>query len=116
MSKTLVVYDSTGYILQQITGSYRVPQGIPFIEVEIPVGKQLKITDGIGVDVSVTPHQFILEDIPPTEIDVLKEDTSAVAEMTATVAEDNASIADTLANVLLEIENLKAEVTALKGA
>lgn len=115
MSKTLIIYDSTGYIMQQVTGSYRVPQGVPFIEMEIPTGKRLKITDGIGVDVSVTPHQAIFEDIPPTEIEVLKEDTSAVAEMTATVAEDNASIADTLANVLLEIENIKAEITAVKG-
>ena len=115
---TLIIHDNEGYIISVISGepAPREPQGVPFLWVDIPTGKQLKITNGIGVDVSVTPHQAIFEDIPPTEIEVLKEDTSAVAEMTATVAEDNASIADTLANVLLEIENLKAEVTALKGA
>lgn len=69
--KTLIIYDETGYVIQQITGSYRVPQGIPYLEVEVPVGK--RVVMGIGVDVSVTPHQAILEDIPPSEIEVLKE-------------------------------------------
>lgn len=114
--KTLIIYDEVGYVIQQIMGSYHMPQGVPFLEVNIPEGKQIKLTDGIGVDVSVTPHQVILEDIPPTEIDILKEDTSTIAEMTATVAEDNASIADTLATALLEIENMKADISALKGA
>lgn len=71
--KTLITYDETGYVLSNITGFYKTPVGVPFLEVEIPQGKRLKITDGIGVDVSVTPHQVILEDIPPTEIEVLKQ-------------------------------------------
>lgn len=116
MTNTLIVHDTTGYVLQQITGNYRIPSGVPYMEVDIPQGKQLKITDGIGVDISVTPHKAILEDVPPTEIEVLKEDTSTIAEMTATVAEDNASIADTLATVLLEIESMKADISSLKGA
>lgn len=76
MDKTLIIYDETGCVIQQITGSYRVPQGIPYLEVDIPEGKQLKITEGIGVDVSVIPHQVILENIPPTEVDVLKTQVS----------------------------------------
>lgn len=72
MPNTLIIYDTSGYVLQQISGSYRIPNGVPYIEVDIPVGKQIKLTDGIGVDVSLTPHQAILEDIPQTEIDSLE--------------------------------------------
>jgi len=68
-----------GYILQQITGSYHIPIGVPFLEIEIPEGKQIKLTDGIGVDVSVTPNQAILEDIPPTQVESLE---SQVADLT----------------------------------
>lgn len=76
--KTLIMYDAQGFIISNITGSYRVPTGIPFLEVEIPEGKQIKYTDGIGVDVSKTPHEVILEDIPPSEIDVLKSENEAL--------------------------------------
>lgn len=74
MTNTLIIYDATGYILQQITGSYRLPQGVPYLEVEIPVGKQ--VVSGLGIDMSVTPHQVILEDIPSSEVDVLKTQVS----------------------------------------
>lgn len=85
--KTLIIYDSEGYVLQQIKGSYRVPQGVPYLETQIPKGKRIKNTDGIGVDVSETPHQVILEDIPPTEIDVLRNDLNeAVMELSMLIA------------------------------
>lgn len=84
--KTLIIYDEQGYIISNITGSYRVPTGVPYLEVEIPQGKQIKYTNGIGVDVSVTPHQVILEDIPLTEIEQLRQKTElqeqALAELT----------------------------------
>lgn len=70
---TLIIYDNEGYIISQITGSYRVPVGIPYLEVEIPIGKRIRSTDGIGVDVTATPHQVILEDIPQTEIEALQQ-------------------------------------------
>ena len=38
------------------------------------------MTDGIGVDVSVTPHQVILEDIPKTEVELLKEQLLATQQ------------------------------------
>lgn len=80
--KTLIIYDAQGYVLSNITGSYRVPTGVPFLEVEIPEGKQIKYTGGIGVDVSVTPHQVILEDIPPSDIEKLRqENAQANAEL-----------------------------------
>ena len=71
---TLIIYDETGYVLSTRQGepAPREPIGVPFLWVEIPQGKQLKITDGKGVDVSVTPHQVILEDIPPSEIELLR--------------------------------------------
>lgn len=80
--KTLIIYDDNGYVLSNITGSYRVPTGVPFLEVEIPVGKRIASIDGIGVDVSVTPHQVILEDIPPSDIEKLRqENAQANAEL-----------------------------------
>lgn len=72
--KTLIIYDRQGYIISNITGSYRVPTGVPFLEVEIPEDKRIKYTDGIGVDISKTPHEVILEDVPPSEIDILKKE------------------------------------------
>lgn len=79
--KTLIIYDAFGYVLSNITGAYRVPNGVPFLEVEIPVGKQIKYTDGVGVDVSVTPHQVILEDAPLSEIDQLKQTVADLTEI-----------------------------------
>lgn len=72
--KTLIIHDNKGYILSTQNGqpAPREPIGVPFLWVEIPEGKRIKITDGIGVDVSVTPHQVILEDILPSEIDLLR--------------------------------------------
>lgn len=74
--KTLIIYDDNGYVLSNITGSYRVPTGVPFLEVEIPEGKRIKYVDGIGVDVTTTPHQVILEDIPPSEIEKLRQESA----------------------------------------
>ncbi len=82
--KTLIIYDNEGYIISTRQGqpSPRKPVGVPYLEVEIPEGKQIKITDGIGVDVTKTPHEVILEDIPPTEIEELKK---VVADLTEVV-------------------------------
>lgn len=87
--KTLIIYDNEGYILSIRQGqpSPRVPVGVPYLEVEIPQGKQIKITDGIGVDVAKTPHEVILEDIPPTEMDLLKEENVVIKQSMAELAE-----------------------------
>ncbi|MBU3146894.1 hypothetical protein [Clostridium sp. CF012] len=71
--KTLLIYDSLGYILFQGQGSVREPNGVPFIWVVIPEGKRIKYTDGIGVDVNVTPNVAILEDIPLTEMEIMQK-------------------------------------------
>lgn len=65
---TLIIYDNNGKVFSQIAGNYLVPQGgVQFLEVAVPEGKRVA-----GVDVSVTPHQVALEDIPPTEIEKLR--------------------------------------------
>lgn len=73
--KTLIIYDNEGYIISQRQGqpTPRIPVGVPYVEIVIPQGKQIKITDGLGVDVSKTPHEVILEDIPPSETQILEE-------------------------------------------
>lgn len=88
---TLIIYDETGYILSTRRGepSPREPIGVPFIWIDIPEGKRIKITDGIGVDTSVTPHQVILEDIPPTETQVLNQ---ALSETTMLIAQQQEQI------------------------
>lgn len=80
---TLVIHDNEGYIISVREGepAPREPQGVPFLWVDIPEGKKLKITNGIGVDVSKTPHEVILEDIPPSEIDQLKQTVADLTEI-----------------------------------
>ncbi|MEK4146429.1 hypothetical protein NST02_04975 [Robertmurraya sp. FSL W8-0741] len=89
MGQTLIVHDEKGYILSVINGQPepREPQGAPFLWVDIPEGKRLKITDGIGVDVSVTPPQAILEDIPPSETELIKEENLTLKLAIAELAE-----------------------------
>jgi hypothetical protein len=85
--KTLVIYDTTGYIFFQLTSDKnRIPEGgIQYLEDEVPTGKRI-----VGIDVSVTPNTPIYEDIPKTEIELLKEQidslTQANAELTSIVA------------------------------
>lgn len=67
--KTLIIYDNTGYIYLQITGTYIKPKGgLNFIEIEIPENKILK-----GVNTSITPNVPIFEDIPKTELELAQE-------------------------------------------
>ncbi len=58
--KTLIIYDTTGYIILSQTGDYRVPAGIPYIEPDIPEGKY-------AVSVNVAIREPVLEDIPKTD-------------------------------------------------
>ena len=86
--RTQIIYDETGYVLSVRQGEPepREPIGVPFLWVEIPQGKRLSITDGIGIDVSASPHQAILEDIPPSEAEALREELTttqaALADLT----------------------------------
>ncbi|HBJ1646024.1 hypothetical protein FDB41_14795 [Clostridium botulinum] len=68
--KTLIIYDNTGYILMQQTGSYRVPEGgVQYLELEIPTGKMVK-------SINVDKKEAILEDIPKSQMELLKEELS----------------------------------------
>ncbi|SFC63785.1 hypothetical protein [Clostridium uliginosum] len=68
--KTLIIYDNTGNIFLQMGVSYRVPEGgIQYLETEIPEGKLIK-----NIDISVTPHKPVLEDIPKSQIKLLQEE------------------------------------------
>ncbi|EES49245.1 hypothetical protein NE172_10925 [Clostridium botulinum] len=82
--KNLIVYDSTGNAFFVQEGTFYEPQGeIKVLQADIPINKALK-----GVDVKT--GQPILEDIPKSEIELLKEKvaslTEANAELTSIVA------------------------------
>lgn len=66
----LVIYDNEGYVLSVQRGepAPREPVGVPYMWVEIPQGKRI-----VRVDVSVTPHVPIFEELPPSETDLLKQ-------------------------------------------
>lgn len=82
MNNTLIIHDTTGYIIQQVSGSYRVPIGIPYLEIEIPTGKILK-----SIDTSVTPNVAIYEDIPKTELQLTQEQVLATQAQLASLQE-----------------------------
>ena len=70
---TLIIYDTTGYIISQMAGDVREPVGIPFMWVEIPDGKRL-----VKIDTSAEEHQPVFADLPKSEIEELKEQISAL--------------------------------------
>lgn len=76
--ETLFIHDKEGVILSQQNGqpAPRLPVGVPYIYEEVPEGKRVT-----GVDVSVTPAKLILEDIPPSEIDQLKQTVADLTEI-----------------------------------
>lgn len=71
---TLVIYDSTGYIISQMAGNIREPVGIPFMWVEIPEGKRL-----VNIDTTRAEHEAVFEDIPKSEIEKLQENQISMA-------------------------------------
>lgn len=61
--KTLIVYDNSGKIWNQMSGTYDVPNGLPYLEVEIPEGKY-----PVSVDVSGAEPVVVYDSYPvPTE-------------------------------------------------
>lgn len=70
---TLIIYDEQGYILTARSGQPfpKEPVGVPFLWVEIPEGKQIDYEK--GVDVSKTPHQVCLKEIPASTLKVVEE-------------------------------------------
>lgn len=58
--ETLIIYDTTGYIISQIKGAQREPEGVPFIKVNIPDGQY-------AVSVDVKTQTPVLESFPLSE-------------------------------------------------
>ncbi len=88
--KTLIVYDTTGYIIFSQQGTYRVPEGIPFIETEIPTGYYAE---------SVNPEsqQPVLKEIPKSQEEKNMEVLLAAAMLDAeNYTDDQAATVPTL--------------------
>jgi hypothetical protein len=66
--KTLIIYDNSGKIWNQMSGNYEVPNGLPYLEVEIPSGKY-----PVSVDVSGEEPTVVYAEYPKSETAVLKE-------------------------------------------
>ena len=69
--QTLIIYDSEGYIISQMSGDVREPVGIPFLWIEIPKGKRIVSVDSV----TNTP---VFEDLPRSETEILKEQIDAL--------------------------------------
>lgn len=69
MNKTLIIYDNTGYIYLQMTGSYRAPEGgLNYLEVDSTIHEN-KIIKSVNVETK----ELVLEDIPKTELQLAQE-------------------------------------------
>lgn len=77
----LVVYDQKGIVYFAGTG-FPTPEGIPYLEIEIPEGKRF-----VGVNVDVEPNQPIFEDIPKSDIEILKEEVAELKAQNAAIIE-----------------------------
>ena len=66
--KTLIIYDNKGKIWHQITGTYEVPEGLPYLEEEIPEGKY-----PVSVDATGEAPYVIYANFPKSDTAELKE-------------------------------------------
>lgn len=73
MNKTLIIYDNKGVIVSQITGNYEIPNGLPYIEIEIPKNKYPK-------SVNIETKKVIYENMPKTEIETLNDKISILEQ------------------------------------
>ena len=60
--KTLLIYDNAGTIYYQQAGYYALPDGLPYIEVEIPAGYY-------AVSVDTGTKEPVLAEFPKSETD-----------------------------------------------
>jgi hypothetical protein len=84
-NKTLIIYDLNGSIIQQITGFYKAPNGIPYIEIVIPRGKEV-------VSVNIETKEPIYTDIPKSEIELLEGKISILEQENKELKEELAQI------------------------
>lgn len=78
--KTLLIYDSTGYIWVNISGDYRLPEGLPYVETEVPEGYYAE-------SVNPATGEPVLAEIPKSQQELEMEALKArVAELEAVQA------------------------------
>lgn len=95
---TLVIYDSTGYILSQMSGDVREPEGIPFMWLEVPQGKRL-----VSIDAKKNPHEPIFEDVAPTGIEVLQDQVQGLQSEIVFQQDTNIMLLEAMADVYEEV-------------
>ncbi|WP_314587929.1 hypothetical protein [Paenibacillus terrigena] len=69
MIETLIIYDNAGRIFFQASSNVPEPVGLPFLKLVIPSGKFVS-----KVDLSRETPEAVLEDIPKTEVELLKDE------------------------------------------
>ncbi|NLU52387.1 MAG: hypothetical protein GXX10_05945 [Clostridiaceae bacterium] len=79
---TLIIYDSTGYVISQASGSVREPVGVPFMWVEVPQSKYVQ-----SIDVSGEEHTPVFVDLPKSETQLLREENLEIKLALAELAE-----------------------------
>lgn len=77
----LVVYDKKGTIYYAGIG-YPQPEGIPFMNVEIPEGHYLD-----SIDVSQEPNKPVFKEYPKSDLDILKEKVANLEAQNAALIE-----------------------------
>ena len=93
--KTLVIYDLEGTVIKTIYGGYKVPVGIPFLEVDVPEGKMIK-----SVNVEGEEHFAVFEKLPSPTINQLIEKISNQEAMTEELEAAIYNLAEMLDQVL----------------
>lgn len=86
--KTLIIYDNSGFIYNQVTGDYRTPKGgVNYLEVDEGSynGKIIK-------SVNIENKELVLEDIPKTDLEKTQEQ----------LLETQAQLADLKEQILLK--------------
>ncbi len=86
--QTLIIYDNTGYIYLQMTGSYKIPQGgLNYLEVDEDSykGKIIK-------SVNVETKELVLEDTSKTDLEKTQDQ----------LLETQAQLADLQEKILLK--------------
>lgn len=76
--KTMLIYDNAGTIWVSITGDYAKPDGLPYLETEIPAGYYAKSVD-------TGTKEPVLAEFPKSETEQRLDELEAqVAAMTGT--------------------------------
>ncbi|MGX4600236.1 hypothetical protein [Faecalimicrobium sp. JNUCC 81] len=107
MNKTLIVYDHDGEVILNISGNYRIPNGLPYLEIKVPDGKYV-------VSVNVETKEPIYEDIPKSQTEILEDKISILNEQNSKLLLDKAkneiqinTLNKNLANITLEVDKMK---------